>query len=108
MSTGVTVWVAIVVIGVLTFATRASFLLAAARMATVPDTTRELLRMIPPAALAGLAVPALLRYEGTFALLGPRPIAGLLAVVVAWRTRNLLLTIVVGLVAIMLLERVLT
>jgi branched-subunit amino acid transport protein len=98
------VWTAIVLSGVGTFAMRASFLAAATRLATVPPGVQRLLRQIPPAALAALVVPALLRPEGELDLLHPRFAAGVLAALVAWHFRNVALTLVVGLGAVMVLE----
>jgi branched-subunit amino acid transport protein len=75
---------------------RASFLAVAHRMVTVPPTVQRLLRQIPPAALASLVVPALLRPEGHLDLTQARLYAGVLAALVAWRTRSTVLTLVVG------------
>jgi branched-subunit amino acid transport protein len=94
-------WLVIVLGGVATYLIRASFLLAARRLATVPDWARDVLRMIPAAALAALVAPALLRPETTLQPFGPQALAGALALAVAWWTRNVLLTIVVGVVAVM-------
>jgi branched-subunit amino acid transport protein len=98
------VWAAILLSGVGTFAMRASFLAAADRMVTVPPAVQRLLRQIPPAALASLVVPALLRPEGHLDLTQPRLYAGLLAALVAWRTRNTALTLVVGMGALLVLR----
>ncbi len=98
------VWVAIVLAGGGTFAMRASFLAAAHRLADVPPAVQRLLRQIPPAALAALVVPALVRPEGELDLFQARLLAGLLAGVVAWRTRNSALTLVVGLGSLMALD----
>ncbi|CAN5718212.1 hypothetical protein BH20ACT2_BH20ACT2_04630 [soil metagenome] len=98
------VWVAIVFSGIGTFAMRASFLAAAHRLATVPPLVQKVLRQIPPAALAALVLPALLRPEGSLDLLHPRFAAGALAALVAWRFRSVALTLVVGMAALLLLE----
>jgi branched-subunit amino acid transport protein len=100
MSASQTAWIVIVVAGITTFAIRGSFLLVATRLAALPDHIRELLRMIPAAALAALAVPALLRTDGELVVLGPRPLAGLVALGVAWWTRSVAATIAVGLIAV--------
>ena len=57
-------WVAIVLAGIGTYAMRASFLVFAHRLADVPPVVQRLLRQIPPAALAAIVIPALLRPEG--------------------------------------------
>jgi branched-subunit amino acid transport protein len=64
----------------------------------------RLLRQIPPAALASIVVPALLRPEGHLDLFQPRLAAGVAAAVVAWRTRNVGLTLAVGLVGLYALQ----
>jgi branched-subunit amino acid transport protein len=73
-------------------------------MASVPPGVQRLLRQIPPAALASLVVPAVLRPGGELGLWQPRLAAGLLAALVAWRTRNAALTLVVGMGVLVLLE----
>lgn len=98
------VWAAILMAGAGTFAMRASFLAAASRLATVPPFAQRLLRQIPPAALASIVVPALLRPGGELGLFQPRLAAGLLAAAVAWRTRNVGLTLAVGLLALIALQ----
>lgn len=104
MSDSSTIWVAIVAIAVGSLATRALFLLP--RFAWEPSPrVSEALRMIPPAAFAALAVPALLRPSGTLDLLSPGVVAGLLAAAVAWRTRSIAATLGVGLVAVLVLEQ---
>jgi len=98
------VWTAVVLSGAGTFAMRASFLAAAHRLARLPPAVLRLLRQIPPAALSSLVVPALVRPEGSFDLVQPRLLAGVLAGLVAWRTRNVALTLVVGLGVLIGLE----
>jgi branched-subunit amino acid transport protein len=98
------VWVAILLAGAGTYAMRASFLLAADRLARVPPGVERLLRQIPPAALASLVVPALLRPHGELDLFSPRLVAGLVAAAVAWRTRNVAVTLAVGMGLLVLLD----
>ena len=104
MSLSSRAWIAIVLIGIGTYAIRASFLLVAHRFEGLSSTTREVLRMIPAAALAALTAPALLRPDGRLDLVSPELFAGLIALGVAWRTRSILATIGVGLVAVALLD----
>jgi len=101
-----TTWAAILLAGAGTFAMRASFLLAAKRMADVPAGVHRVLRQIPPAALAALVVPAFLRPEGDLDLWQPELAAGVLAAVVSWRTRNIAATLVVGMGVLFLLRQV--
>ena len=100
MSLVATAWIVILAAGMLTFAIRGSFLLAAGRLDRLPQPVLDLLRLIPAAALAALVAPAVLRPDGELVLLGPRPLAGLVALLVAIVTRNVLLTIGVGLAAV--------
>ncbi|MGH8998575.1 MAG: AzlD domain-containing protein [Acidimicrobiia bacterium] len=99
------VWLAIALAGAGTFAMRASFLAAAHRLVAVPPGVARLLRQIPPAALAALVVPALVRPDGHLDLTQPRLLIGLIAAVVAWRTRNAGLTIVLGMALLTVVER---
>ena len=97
-------WVAIVFAGLGTFAMRASFLAFAHRLADVPPRVQRLLRQIPPAALASITVPAILRPDGHFDLLHAQVLAGFAAAIVAWRTRNIALTLVVGIGLVMVID----
>ena len=98
------IWTAVVLAGVGTYAMRASFLAFAHRLADVPPAVQRLLRQIPPAALASIVLPALLRPEGTLDVTQPRLVAGVAAALVAWRTRNVALTLVVGMAVVMAIE----
>jgi branched-subunit amino acid transport protein len=95
------IWTTIILAGIGTYAMRASFLVFAHRLVDVPPAVQRLLRQIPPAALAAIVVPALLRPEGSFDLAQPRLLAGIAAALVAWRTRNIALTLVVGIAIVM-------
>ena len=99
-------WTVILVSGAGTYAMRASFLAAAHRLTHVPPWVARVLRQIPPAALAAIVLPALVRPEGRIDLAQPRLAAGLLAALVAWRTRNIGLTLVVGMAAVVTLQAV--
>ena len=94
------VWAATLLAGAGTYAMRASFLAVAGRFETVPPVLARVLRQIPPAALASLILPAFVRPDDALAPGRPELWVGLLASVVAWRTRNVALTLVVGLGAL--------
>ena len=100
------VWLAIALAGAGTFAMRASFLAAANHLGEVPPWASRVLRQIPPAALAAIILPALVRPEGTFDLFQPRLAAGVLAALIAWWTRSVLATLVLGLAGVTVLEAV--
>ena len=95
---------AIILSGIGTYAMRASFLVFAHRLADVPPGVQRLLRQIPPAALAAIVVPALLRPEGQLDVWQPRFLAGVVAALVAWKTRNIALTLIVGIGIVMLID----
>lgn len=103
----VDVWIVIGAVGAGTYATRAVLFALAGRLSGLSPPVREALRMIPSAALAALTVPALLRPDGgAIDLVSAELFAGVLAAAVAWRTRELLPTIVVALVAVTVLQQV--
>lgn len=92
------VWLTIVAMGVVTFLTRLSFILAWGKF-EIPPIVRRSLRYVPPAVLSAIILPELLRPGGIpidLSLGNVRWIAGLVAALVAWRTRNALITIVAG------------
>ena len=100
------VWLAIIVAGIGTYAMRTGFLVFADRMAAVPPGVQRLLRQIPPAAMASIVVPALLRPHDHVDLWSGELAAGLVAAAVAWKTRNTGLTLVVGMVLLVALQQV--
>lgn len=97
-------WATILLAGVGTFAMRASFIAAADRLATVPPWAQRILRQIPPAALASLVIPAIVRPEGELDLTHPRFLAGIVASLVAWRTKSVAATLAVGMGLVVLLQ----
>ncbi len=98
------VWATILLAGAGTFAMRASFIAAADRLVDVPPWAQRLLRQIPPAALASIVLPGLVRPEGELDLTHPRFIAGIIAALVDWRTNNVVATLVVGMGLVVLLQ----
>ena len=98
------IWTVIAVSGAGTYAMRASFLAVAHRLAAVPPWLARILRQIPPAAMAAIVAPALLRPHGQFDVFQPRLLAGLVAAAVAWKTRNVGLTLVVGMAILIAIE----
>lgn len=98
----------IVGMGVVTYAIRLSLILLLGRF-RVPPLVQRALRFVPPAVLAALIFPELLLPGGTlmFSPGNARLLAGLLAGVVAWQSKNVLLTIAVGMAALWVLQAVL-
>ena len=97
-------WVTIAFAGIGTYAMRASFLAFAHKLADVPPAVQRVLRQIPPAALASIVAPALFRPEGHLDLFQDRLLAGIVAGIVAWKTRNIALTLAVGMGLVMLID----
>ena len=98
-------WLTIVLAGAGTFVARISFLGVAHRIADPPIALQRILRMIPPAALAALVLPAFVRPGGQFDLTQPRLVAGLVATVVAFWTNNVLVTLAVGMAVLIILDQ---
>lgn len=67
-----------------------------------PRWLERLLRHVPAAALTALIVPSVLytRVDGAFTLSPERIVAGLAALVVAIRTRNVIATLATGMVVL--------
>ena len=104
MTDTVRLWVTIVLAGAGTLVARISFLGVAHRIADPPVRVQRVLRMIPPAALAALVLPALVRPDGDFDLTQPRFFAGVIATAVAFKTKNVLVTLVVGMAAVVIFQ----
>lgn len=109
MTTGygqATIWATIAVIGVATYALRLSFILLLGRIETVPARVTRVLRFVPPAVLAALAIPAIVtvRPSATATLVDERLLAGFVAGGVAWHTEDVLATIVAGMTTLWVLR----
>ena len=100
-------WLLFVAIGLGTFLLRFLFIYLFGKVA-MPDWQRRALRFVPAAALAALVFPALTHPSGhiDLSLQNFRLLAGLGGAIVAWRTRNVLLTILVGMALLWILEGV--
>ncbi len=96
------VWLVIAAMALVTFALRASFLLLPERLGT-PKSFERALRYVPTAVIAAIVTPAVLQFgsaEGSFDQLVPRLVAAAGAGLIAWRTRSILYTIVVGMLTL--------
>lgn len=98
-------WLTMIAIGLATFTIRLSFISLFGAM-EIPDMVRRALRFVPPAVLTAIIIPELLMPTGTINLSpgNDRLVAGLLAAVVAWRTKNVVLTILAGMLILYLLQ----
>jgi branched-subunit amino acid transport protein len=99
------IWIIMVIAGLLTFGTRLSFIFLLDRI-KVPDWFRRGLRFVPVAVLSAIILPELTSPNGTLFLSwrNPQLLAGLVAVLVAWKTKNVLLTILAGLAALVVFQ----
>lgn len=99
------IWLIMVAIGVLTFATRLSFI-ALLEHANIPQGVRRALRFVPIAVLSAIIAPELAAYQGMLDLspLNPRLLAGIIATGVAYKTKNVIWTIAAGMVALWILQ----
>lgn len=98
-------WLAVIAAGLLTYATRLSSIISYGRF-EMPKTVERGLRFVPVAVLTAIFLPELvyLQQDLMISYRNPRLIAGLLAIVVAWRTKNVMYTILIGMLALWLLQ----
>jgi branched-subunit amino acid transport protein len=101
-------WLTIFLAGVLTFGIRFSFIYMQGRV-SMPDWFQRGLRFVPVAVLSAIILPELASRGGAvdLTLRNPQLLAGAAAVLVAWRTKNTLLTIVGGLAALLIFQALL-
>ncbi len=99
------VWTIFLLGGLLTFATRFSFIYAFGRV-SVPPALHRALRFVPPAVLSAIIFPAVLMPDGRLdaGFGNHRLLAAGVAVLVAVRTRKTLPTIAAGMAALLLLR----
>lgn len=101
------IWLLFLAVGLGTFTLRFLFIYLFGKI-EMPDWLRRALRFVPAAALAALVFPALTHPSGhlDMTLQNFRLLAGLGGALVAWRTRNVLLTILVGMALLWSLQAV--
>ena len=102
------IWGIMVLGGLITSLTRLSFIWLFERLA-VPRLLQRGLRFVPPAVLTVIIFQELLIRDGSLSLGldNTRLLAGIVATLVAWRTRNALLTILSGMLALFILKALL-
>src|SRR5579863_2214466 len=100
-----TLWLMLFVIGAVTYAIRLSCI-GLLGQRDMPALLLKALRFVPITVLPAIITPELFLRNNTLVLSiqNPRWMAGILAAIVAWRTRNVLLTIAVGMIALWVLE----
>lgn len=104
MSVG-SIAIAIIGMGLITYALRLSLFLLPERVILPPWLLRSL-RYVPAAVLSAIILPELLLSNGTLdvSLSNDRLLAGLVAIIVAWRVRNVFVVVAAGMVILWLLQ----
>ena len=99
------IWLVLLLGGLITFGIRFSLIYLFGRF-EVPETIRKALHYVPPAVLSAIIFPELFLRDGmlNLSLDNHRLLAGLVAVLVAWFSKNTLITIIAGMVALFLLQ----
>jgi branched-subunit amino acid transport protein len=99
------IWLVMLAGGLITFAIRFVLIFLFGKF-EIPPTLRRALHYVPPAVLSAIVFPELFLRGGRMALeLGnTRLLAGIVAIVVAWFSKNTLLTIVAGMVALVVMQ----
>jgi branched-subunit amino acid transport protein len=95
----------LIVIGTITFGFRLSFIALMDKL-RLPPLLQRALRFVPAAALTAIITPELFIQNGAIFLspMNARLVAGAIAIIVAWRTKNTLLTIAAGMIALWVLQ----
>jgi len=99
------IWLVMLLGGLITFGMRFSLIYLFGRF-EVPETIRKALHYVPPAVLSAIIFPELFLRDGTLdlSLENTRLLAGLVAILVAWFSKNTLVTILAGMLALFLLK----
>jgi len=99
------IWLVMLLGGLITFGMRFSLIYLFGRF-QVPETMRRALHYVPPAVLSAIVFPEIFLRDGHLfiALDNFRLLAGVVAALVAWFSKNTLLTIIAGMLALFLLQ----
>jgi branched-subunit amino acid transport protein len=98
----------IVIVGIASYLTRVSFIAALGTRPMSPALERPL-KFVAPAVLAALVVPAVVLSNGSpdlSPLSNPKFLAAVAAAVVAWRTRSVVATILLGMGVLWVLQAI--
>ena len=100
-------WLTVFGMGIITYGIRLSMVVVLERVTIRPFLQRAL-SFVPPAVLSAIIFPEVLMSNGTLdvSLGNGRLLAGLIATAVAWRTKNVLWTIVIGMVTLWILQAI--
>ena len=99
------IWLVMLLGGLITFCMRFSLIYLFGRF-EIPETIRKALHYVPPAVLSAIIFPELFLRNGALdlSLENTRLLAGLFAILVAWFSKNTLITIIAGTLALFLLK----
>ncbi len=99
------IWIIMIAAGLATYSMRLAFIQAYGRR-RIPEWMRRSLRYVPPAVLTAIIFPELLMQDGGLELSAGnfRLVAGMIAALVAWRTKNVMLTVVAGMAVLWALQ----
>ena len=100
-------WLTILGAGAVTFALRLSLIALLGRI-RIPPSLGRALRFVPAAVLTAVVIPLLFYENGVlqFSLGNERLLAGLVAALIAWRTRNVLFTLGGGMATLWILQAI--
>lgn len=99
------IWLVMLIGGLITFGMRFSLIYLFGKF-QVPETMRRALHYVPPAVLSAIIFPELFLRDGVLSISfdNIRLLAGLVATLVAWYSKNILLTILAGMLALFLFQ----
>ena len=98
------IWYSIILVGIFTFLTRLSFIILSDKINLQPNVKRAL-RFVPIVVLSAIIIPELFQNNDAQLLsIFPQIFAGILAIFIAWRTRNIILTIITGMLSLYFLN----
>ena len=100
-----TIWLIMIALALGTFLIRISFILLFSNREIHPLIVRAL-RFVPASVLSALVLPQILTRNNSLriSLTNPQLIAGIIAALIAWRTKNVLFTILSGMVVLWVLQ----
>ncbi len=100
-------WLTIFGAGAVTFAVRLSFIALLERI-QIPPPLGQALRFVPAAVLTAVVIPLLFYKNGVLdvSLGNERLLAGLVAALIAWRTRSVLFTLGGGMATLWTLQAI--
>jgi branched-subunit amino acid transport protein len=95
------IWLIMIALAIGTFLIRVSFIVLLGSREIKPMFSRAL-RFVPASVLCALVIPQILSRDRSIliSVANPQLLAGIIAAVVAWRTKNILLTILSGMIVL--------